>query len=158
MSIKAAGNEIIRIYEHLSSPHLCCSPGLVENRGREGGRQREEGDPDAYRRMSLTSLKTMKHLVRRSLQVRRAEVMIRSPPEGCPSCSIVLKSNMFVPRLGPPQHVTTHVCPGKSRWKVARITRPIWISVLPTFDYVTLSKLWSTYPSEDASSFTNHLA
>lgn len=33
--------------------------------------------------------------------------MIGSPPEGCPSCSIVLKSNMCFPRLGPPQHVTT---------------------------------------------------
>ena len=157
MNIKAASNEIIRIYEHLSSPHLCRSPGLVEDRGREGGRQREERDPDASRSTSVTSGKTMKHLVRRSLQFRRAEVMIGSPPEGCPSCSIVLKSNTFFPRLGPPQHVTTHVYPGKSRWKVARITRPIWISVLPTFDYVMLSKLWSTYPSEDASSSTNHL-
>lgn len=140
-------------------PYLCCSPGLVEDRGREGDKEGKVTPMLTEER--LTSVKAMKgespwHLVRKSLQFKRAEVMIGSPPEGCPSCSIVLKSNVFFPRLGPPHHVT-HVCPGRSRWKVARNNRPIRISVLPTFDYVTLSKLRSTYPSKDASSSANHL-
>lgn len=63
----------------------CCSPGLVEDRGREGADKERKGDPDAYRSKSVTSGKTMKHLVRRSLQFRRAEVMIGSPRKDVPA-------------------------------------------------------------------------
>ena len=49
MNVKLASNEIIKIYEHLLSPLLLLL-SRFGGRQREGGRQRGESDPYAYRR------------------------------------------------------------------------------------------------------------
>lgn len=59
MNVKVASNEIIRIYEHLLSP-LSLLLSRFGGRQKEGGRQRGESDPYAYRRTRLTSVKAMK--------------------------------------------------------------------------------------------------